>query len=460
MWLTIWARLNKRRLRLCAQSPEHTRASCVIVWVCALLALVLRVFYVSTVSVDSPTSGDAGEYFIYARNIAEHGIFSSSLPGGQAVTPDNYRDPGYPFLVSILMRVSDGQGWYPLLLFVQAVLGAATVALAMLLGRRWMPAPWLGVAGILMAIWPHSVSMTSYILTETLAGFLVVAWLFLLSTAVRMQAFFFAGLIAGTSGLVNAVLLPAAPLVAVVLWASRKLGHVAAAAILAGALLFPALWGARGLGQDHGGTVHTTSLGRATQNLVQGSWPEYHETWRASKLGDSQAQAIQTRINDEISLLHATPRAGFDELWGRLMLDPWKYIGWYASKPALLWGWDIRIGQGDVFVYPVRVSAYYFSAIYQATAAIARGLNPAIFIMAAIFCVATVLRWRITRPAALAIATVLLYVTAVYSVFQSEPRYSIAFRSLEILAATAAVAVLYARARQWLVVSRSDAKNE
>src|SRR5690606_3312070 len=198
---------------------------------CTLVALLIRLYYVETTVVDGPIRGDAVTYLAYATNLVEHGVFSSARPGTE-VLPDSYRDPAYPFLVSILMRLAGDGAWYQALLRVQAVLGAATVGLALLLGRRWMSAPWLAVAGLVMALWPHSVTITSYFLTETLAGFLSVAWLWLLSAAGhRWQGALASGVLAGAAGLTNAVLLPAGALVALALWVTRKVGRETALAL-------------------------------------------------------------------------------------------------------------------------------------------------------------------------------------------------------------------------------------
>src|SRR5690606_31896816 len=143
-------------------------------------------------------------------------------------------------------------------------------------------------------------------------------------------ASFVAGLLAGASGLVNAVLLPAGPVLAVALLAAGKLGRGAAVALLAGSLLFPAAWAVRGLTLDHTEAVTSTSSGRASQNLIQGSWPEYHDSWRACIYGNAAACDIQRNIEGEIALLHADPVAGAATALRRLADDPWKSLHWYA----------------------------------------------------------------------------------------------------------------------------------
>src|SRR5690606_26790958 len=126
-----------------------TRWQWLVIAGCTLLALLARLYYVETAVIDGPIRGDAVAYFSYASNLADHGVFSSARPGtGEPLVPDSYRDPGYPFLVAVLMRWLGGEAWYPTLLQLQAMLGAATVGLALALARRWMTAPWLAAAGI------------------------------------------------------------------------------------------------------------------------------------------------------------------------------------------------------------------------------------------------------------------------------------------------------------------------
>lgn len=448
--------VDVRRLGGGRRQPSPTLQWLVVAG-CALLAWMARHYYVDTVVIDGPIRGDAVAYFSYASNLAEHGVFSSARPGsGEPLVPDSYRDPGYPFLVAALMRLLGGEAWYPALLQLQAALGAATVGLALALGRRWLTTSWLAAAGILMAFWPHSITITSYFLTETLAGFLSLLWLWLLATVGRdWRGAFLAGLVAGMAGLVNAVLLPAAAIIAMLLWVTGKAGRGAAAALLLGSLVLPGAWAVRGLELEQDATVTTTSSGRASQNLIQGSWPEYHDSWRACIHGDPGACEVQKRINGEITLLHATPAAGVREAVSRMQADPLKYARWYGAKPFLLWDWSIRMGEGDVFVYPAIESAYRANAVYRASSAIAYTLNPWLFVLAAAFCAGVALGWRVAVPEAVALAAFLLYVTGVFWVFQSEPRYSIPFRSLQLLAAVAALMA----ASGWLRARREEASS-
>ena len=97
------------------------------------------------------------------------------------------------------------------------------------------------------------------------------------------------------------------------------------------------------------------------------------------------------------------------------------------------------MGVGDVYVYRAFESAYQSNTFYRATAAIAYGLNTWVFVLAAFFCVTILWKFRTVDRSVLVITIILLYVTGIYWVFQSEPRYSIPFRSLQIFAAVLAL---------------------
>ena len=139
-----------------------------------LLAFALRWYYVTHVIVDSPVRGDAIEYYYYAWNLLHHGVFSLRKHDAAQIVSDSFRDPGYPvFLAAWMGTLGEFQDWYPRILVGQALLGAATVPLMMSAARNWLPIRWLAGAGLLMAIWPHSITITGYILSETLFGFLI-----------------------------------------------------------------------------------------------------------------------------------------------------------------------------------------------------------------------------------------------------------------------------------------------
>lgn len=403
-----------------------------------LLALGIRVYYVSTAQVINPIRGDAVQYVAYGWNMMHLGIFSGALPGSAVVSPDSFRDPGYPLFLGALMKASgDDTGWYAGVLFAQALLGATTVVMATHCARRWLADSWALAAGALMALWPHSVAMGAYLLSETLLSFLVVLGLLLLGQAIRAGHRGFAvaaGLAFAAAGLTNAVLLPIGALVAIMLLTTQRPQRAAWILMLVANLLPLAAWQARGA------TLPTqqSATSRALLNFVQGSWPEFQGAYRPAVYGDVKAQAVLAAVHDEYQIALATPAAGARAIMARMAMHPLRYMAWYASKPALLWGWDVQIGEGAIYVFPTLNSPFETQGIWRAVLALTHALNIWLMLFAA---AGIVIATRAPRdPLALATAGLIIYVTLVYSVLQSEPRYSFPFRPVEIVMAMTALA--------------------
>jgi hypothetical protein len=156
---------------------------------------------------------------------------------------------------------------------------------------------------------------------------------------------------------------------------------------------------------------HLSSASRAKMNLVQNSWPEYREvymTWARS--GDAKITGNFAQINQEIDEINANPILGSLAILRRLASDPWKYVHWHVTKPALLWDWSIRIGEGDIYVYGTRNSPYELISAWRAVSAICYVIIPVILLLAAAGCI-----------------------------LQVEPRYSIPYRGPEMLFGTFSV---------------------
>lgn len=422
-----------------------------------LFAFGFRYYYVIHAEVYQPVNadnvrGDAVDYYNYARNLSQYGVFSKARAGTSPVVGDSYRDPGYPVFLALWMKLfGQWDSWYAAVLLTQALLGALTVVFMMSLGRSWMPLPWLTGAGVLMAIWPHSVVMCSYLLTETVVGFLLALGLLLLRIALdRRRAGWAAasGLVLSAGALTNAVLLPLAPLLALYLLVRRKIPARVFAGLLIGGLALTVPWGIRNSALPSGAI---SSEGRALENLVQGSWPSFQDAYAAAMKHDPTGEFIMQVVKSETTLLQNEPAAGFERIGKRMGRDPWKYIKWYLGKPALFWGWNIRIGQGDIYVYATRKSPFEHNRFYEVAKAAGRTLNPLLLmlVLAGGLLAAFTRRWQQHGVAVVAVTT--LFATAVYCTLQAEPRYSIPFRGLEIMLA---VFVTH-RLSQWAIQLRS-----
>lgn len=430
-----------------------------------LLAFGLRWYYVATAMVIHPIRGDAGQYYVYAWNLIHHGVFSGAMPGSATVIPDSYRDPGFPLLLALWMKAFPNQaGWYAATLMTQAVLGALTVTLAMQLGRRWLSWPWAVGAGLLMAVWPHNITIASDLLTETLFGFLVaLAMLLCIRAGDRHSPAWAtgAGLCFGAAALTNAVLLPFGVLLALYLAWRRWVPRRVWLALLIGALILPGAWAVRN-SQLPAPASHHSSTDRALQNLVQGSWPPYHDAYIASLKHDYLGTVIMHRIQYEVRLIQASPRQGLMHMLHRMGRHPLYYLAWYTlKKPSLLWGWRIRMGQNDIYVYATKFSPFDNQPVMRSLAALCHTINPLLAALALVCLLLVLVRHRWPNqhdgsPYHYALPCTLLllvYVTVVYSVLQSEPRYSIPFRPFEMLLAMTVCAAL----AQWIHRQRRKA---
>jgi 4-amino-4-deoxy-L-arabinose transferase-like glycosyltransferase len=400
-----------------------------------LLALGMRWYYLTHSQVYQPIRGDAAQYYSYAWNLVNHQTFSNAVPNSAVVDPDSYRDPGYPLFLAAWMSLVENQNqWYSTVLLAQGLLGGLFALLLMLLARPWLGLKWLLPAGVITALWPHGITINGYLLSETLLGFLVLLGLLLVSTGLRRRSLTWTiagGVTLSAAGLTNAVLLPFAPLVAAGLWIGKPELRKLAVFLLVAALALPGAWAVRNSQLP----ASDSAMGRAGQNLVQGSWPEYHDAYIQSINGDPAARQTMDQIDQEILGLATSPFEGGRKILQRMGQRPVHYIGWYLSKPVLLWGWDIRIGQGDIYVYPTPVSPFETHWPYRLVVAICHGLNGLLLVLMVVGVGFSWPRLRQGDPIAMLVSGCVVFVTLVYCVFQSEPRYSIAFRPLEILLA-------------------------
>lgn len=401
-----------------------------------MLAWLVREYFVLATVVEAPLRGDVREYVAYAWNLLDHGTFSRIWPGDGTPVPDAYRGPGYPLFLMLCMAVG-GQpdGWYWLALHLQAVLGALTVTMTVLLARHWIPAGWAFFAGVLAALWPHHIAATGALLSEVVFGFALMLALLLTAETIRRGRIGWAAAAGAAyvyAALVSMVSLLFPLFAAWVLW--RSAARKPALALLIVALLGAGLWSLRNA------TIPATPAtpGRAAINLVQGSWPLYHRAYVFSRNDHQAAREIMGAIDRETRLLASDPAAGFASIRQRLASDPAWYARWYLlQKPFLLWDWDIRIGMGDVYFHRQSGSPLETHPLLNATKRLFKVLNPAIFALSALACVVLLLGWMRDKhrlpPAAVVVAGFCVYVTAVHVVFQAEPRYSIPYRPMQLL---------------------------
>jgi 4-amino-4-deoxy-L-arabinose transferase-like glycosyltransferase len=430
-----------------ASSPWQTRIAIVL---CTLLAIGLRYDYVVHATVFQPAylanaRGDAVDYYRYAQNLATRGTYSQSILSVPPIA-DSFRDPGYPFFLAAWMKVlPQWDAWYAAVLISQALLGGLTVALILLSLAEVLPIGLLIPAGLLMAVWPHSISITSHLLSETLFAFLCALAFYLLSRCLSNPGKASAaasGIAFSLAALCNAAMLPFAPLLAAYLFKRRYLNLSTALVFATAAIVTVSPWMVRNAMLSG---PHPSSAERAWANLVQGSWPVYHDAYQAAMKKYPPAIDLMNDIGAEVAITQSHPAKGIALLAHRMMQHPFLYGFWYVTKPALFWGWNIRMGQGDIYVYPTLNSRFKTKMSWRIAESLCEALNPLIGLLAGMGCLFAMRARNSSQATADALAAMLLYVTLIYALLQSEPRYSIPFRGFEIGLSLFSATCIYGR---------------
>jgi len=438
---------------LAGTQKTSPRTAVAIALLAGLLGVIIRFYFVTHAQVLQPLYeetgwGDASEYYRYAWHLVHQGVFASDSLRVTNPQPDSFRDPAYPvFLAFVMLITEDYDRWYAIVLLTQAALGGITVVCATLAIRDAVPTWLLAVAGATMALWPHLVAIPAYVLSENLAAPLFAIAALALAEAARRRSLTYTvtgALAMALAALTNAVLSPLViPLALAFAW-KRTMPRKQLLVLVAVVAAPLVAWGIRGT------TIQGpfSSSFRAEVNLVQGSWPTYHDASQLSAKHDPVGKETIAAIDQEIAILHADRGRGLKTMFARMGHAPGTYFKWYLGKPALLWGWEIGLGAGDIYVYPTRNSPFITNPVLKGVEAIAYIFNGvlALLALAGIVIVAT---RHAPSAGMITFAVTAAWVTLIYGVLQSDARYSIPFRSCEIALAcmTISVAVAYVRAR-------------
>jgi len=402
-------------------------------------ALFLRAAYIQNTVVIAPIRADAKQYVVYAINLINHGTFSQEYMV-QNPRPDSFRSPGYPLFISAIL-LTTGDKYYKAVQYCQVFLGALMVPLTFLFGRFIMSESAALVGACLVALSPHLVSSTSYVLTETLFGTVFLAGAFFLSLALeksRLSIFVLSGIFFGYAYLVNETLffLPWFLCLAILYFSSNPektniLKSLTAGPFFRGLVVvlvifstFSGAWIMRN--RISVGSGPMSSKQRALNTLTHGTYPGFIYK-------DPRYRYFPYREDPEAKEF-AESTSSFIRIFSRRFREkPLRYLSWYIlEKPYYLWSWNILQGEGDVYIYPVNKSLYRASRPANLTRIIMKGLHPVILILTLIGFFLSAKLWffkgpRPTIPHLIVLAPI-LYFTLLYTVFVSWPRYSVPLR--------------------------------
>jgi 4-amino-4-deoxy-L-arabinose transferase-like glycosyltransferase len=309
-------------------------------------------------------------------------------------------------------------------------------------GCYFLPRVWALNAAGLTALSPHLVVCSGYLLTETLFAFVLLLAILLFFRAMKrwkQMDWLLSGGCFGYAYLVNQTILfiPWA-LVVVAGFAVGKTSaewttYFKRSGLFLG--MFSILW----LGWGIRNAVvlpddARRSSGRALATLVHGTYPDF--IYKSKRY-----ENFPYHEDPEYGEFSQSPQ-NFARIFVRRFRErPLAYLMWYfVKKPYYIWSWNIRQGQGDIFIYPVAQSIYSTYWVPAQLRNLMKILHPLILVLALagmLFAARQVLRvWSAAlRLMPWPIFIVIIYCTAVYTIFASWPRYSIPFRPLLYLAA-------------------------
>lgn len=385
------------------------------------LAYILRlVFYFSADMAPPAIRADALKYLVTAINLVELGHYSYEM--AEPFASSSLLVPGYPWFLAVLHRIGGSPDATLALAFhIQILMGALTVVLVYLLARRILPGRLAILPAAVVAILPHQVTMSSFLLTESLFCFLSAAALycFVRATETRKPVYWVLLVVLLAYATLTRpifVLLPLAILVVFWrqgLWRPLLLG----AGVVFVTYGLWAYWGA-----NHADLQESNM--RAV--VAYGSYPDFtHVNIRG--FPNREDPLFEQSISSWTSLL--------SYIGERARAEPLEYLSWYAvGKPLSLWEYNLVQGAG-FYIYPVLSSVYDHPGLFSWSVSLTRLLYPFMVLTAlltAIICCLMALhpRWRMPSPALLVCSVVMLYATFFHVPLASLPRFSMPFQTV------------------------------
>ena len=339
-----------------------------LVFVCILvLGFYLRIGSVTGTVVINPLRADAGNYFMYAYNLRYKHTYSREIGNMKdltsPVTPDSQRSPGYPLFLTLFLDGLSFQSFVHKVVITQAILSSLTLIVAFLLFKSFLSHAWALAASLLVAISPQLIIPSSFVLTETLFGFLLVVIGYVISLLPQRPSVFLAALIGILIGLASLVrpILEYLPFVSGFLFLAhfgRKEGFRYFAALLLGFFLAFFPWILR----------NAITLGSLSDDtllinfLHHGMYPDFTFEGVPESLGypyrfDPRSQELSKDIPSVLN-----------EIWRRFQEQPYAHLKWFLiEKPVAFWSWNDVQGMGDAFIYPVASSPYFSDTSFRWT---------------------------------------------------------------------------------------------
>jgi 4-amino-4-deoxy-L-arabinose transferase-like glycosyltransferase len=410
-------------------------------WLFLGLTLALSAYIQFTVVhrtvTDTPVRADSKRYFSYAYNLVHSRTYSDdAIWNGEAsvAVPDAIVSPGYPLFLAAIPGLKPADVFLLRVERVQAFLGVLSVLLAYLIGRRIMSAGGALATALLTALSPHLATISTYMLTESLFTFLLLASiqasLYALRSG-RRGPLLLAGATWGLCSMVRPTMqfLPPLFVLAALLLPSLRKQLKPALLVLAAFLAVQAPWTVRN--QLLPADAPSESL--MVKFLLHGSYPNFMFEDKPASYGYPYA------FDPDSAGIRDLP-AVLGRIAGNFAAHPLKYAHWYLiGKPGAFLSWGIVNGFGDIYTYPPVHSPYLENQGFALVRLAMFWLHWPLMLLglagAALAC------WRPQvlglddqrRFQARLLAAIVFYAIAFHMVGAPFPRYAIPFRPLLFL---------------------------
>lgn len=422
-----------------------------------LIALFLRVYYVSQTIDDIYVARDAEHYVNYGKNLIRHRTFSYQRDKSPPI-PDSFRSPGYPIFIALALKISGEYNYLKTAVYAQAFLSAALVPLTFFIGTFFLSNPAAVCASGLVAISPHLIATSACVLTETLFSFLLMFAIYAFQLWQKKESIWLAGnsaILFGFSFLTNETALFLPFIIVVVLAWTRHFpianvsickNSIAIVVFLSIYSIFPVSWWLRGYYNVPADAPKGSD--RAVVTMSHGAYPGFiYKDKRYKRFPyreDPQQPAFGSSFTNFSNIL-----------WSRVQNEPFKYLTWYiVGKPYYLWSWDIIQGAGDIYINPVKSNFFVEQRLAAYVKKGMRFLHLPLIILALLSIPFILIKVRSTRnydrdlgQVAIVPMIVCAYFTIIYTIFAPWPRYSIPLRPELYLCAiwTLSIIVMYLR---------------
>lgn len=400
------------------------------------LSALVQTTAVSQTNVISPLRADASEYFSYAFNLSEYGVYSiapswNHLARPPPPAPDDLRPPGYPLFLEALGPPEPSMEFVNRVLYAQAALGVLSVLLTYLVAARVSSrGAALGVA-LVAATTPHLATISTYLLSESLFFFLLmvsVYTLILAATSQRRWLYAASGVAWGLCSLVRltTLYLPVLLLVAILILPKLRAYRGNALVGIACFLIVLSPWAIR----NQQSSVDRVQSGLMVKTLLHGSYPDFTFEGRPETFG------FPYRFDPDAERISRDLPSILGHIASQFKTHPLAYARWYLiGKPIYFLSWG-GVQAVDILIYPVTRTPFYDRPLFRGMRAASHWLHWPLMISGVLGALLVFLRpnWLALDAtqlrAASIVAAVVAYALVFHVVAAPIPRYSIPFRAL------------------------------